>query len=98
MTRKLIIAALAALTITVGMQAPATAAMTVAKPASIEAAVKTDIVQVHRRRGKWRRWHRHGHHHKHHWHHDHHYGSWAWYKKCLWKQRHGYRIYCPYPY
>ena len=93
--RKLILAALSSLVVMVAMQAPASAAMTVTKPASVEAAAKMGVVKTHSRR-KWRRWRHHRHHR--HWRHHHHYKRWSWYKRCLRKQRHGYRIYCPYPY
>jgi len=55
MFKKLIISAAAAITLMVGMQAPASAAMAIAKPAATQTEVASDIAEVRGRGRGFRR-------------------------------------------
>ncbi len=107
MFKKLILALTAAFVMMVASQGSASAAIAVAKPAPGAKAPIADIIKVGRRRGgrhrggrrrfhhrRWRGRYR-GRHHR--WHRRHYSRGWSWYRRCKWKQRRGYRIYCPKP-
>lgn len=102
MFKKLILSAAAAITLMVGMQAPASAAMAIAKPAATQTEAASDIVEVRgrRHRGGFRRsggfrrhrgFRRHGGFRHHRWKRHHYWGSRHYYRDCFW--RHG-RKYC----
>ena len=86
MFKKLIISAFAAIALMVGMQAPASAAMGVAKPAVAQSeAAASEIVKVGgRHRFRFRHWGRH-----HHLRGRHYWGKRHYYRKCHW--HHGYK-------
>ena len=110
MFKKVILSAFAAVALLFAANAPASAAMAVAKPEAAKSAEASQIIKVGRRGGRggfhrggfrhyggWhhgRRWH-----HKRYWHWGRHWASpWAWYRHCRYLQRHGRRIACPRPY
>ncbi len=107
MFRKLIIAGIMSAATLAAAQAPAQAAMNVAKPTGLEQAnAGVELVSKRRRfrhRNRFR--HRHGFRHWRWRHHGHHYGhgrywkgKWISYRRCLWLQKRGYRIGCHYYY
>ena len=113
MFKKAILSAFAAVALLFAANAPANAAMAVAKPEAAKSVEASQIVKVGRRggggfhrggfrhHGGWRpgRWHGHHWHHKRYWYWGRYWASpWAWYRHCRYLQRHGRRIACPRPY
>jgi hypothetical protein len=97
MFKKLILSAVAAIAMIVSVQAPASAAMPVAKPAVAQSDAASAIVEVGGRRGGFRRgggFRRHGgfrrrHWGRHHrWHHRHYWGPRHYYRNCYWYRGH----------
>lgn len=99
MLKKMIISTFAAISLMVVMQAPASAAMSVAKPATaVQSEAAAGIVKVGGRRGGFRirfghgrRWHgRHYWHGRGYWYKKYHYRKCHWhhgYKHCHWRKR-----------
>lgn len=99
MFKKLIISAFAAIAMMVGMQAPASAAMAVAKPAAtVQSEAAAGIVKVGGRRGGFRIRFRHGRrwHHRHYWYPRHYHRRCHWhrhYRHCHWRRYYRHRHY-----